>query len=152
MDFKVRPFDEKRVGGDQGIEGKIERGTYVLLVNGFDYQVETSEVGTDALGPFALIPEGQKNLGVGVFLRVEVDIDEEKTLLQLDQGCSITLVEPQPEEQVDAVLRSLGLPPNSVNVLAVARFAFAVVFDAGGTPHSWDCVRLAAAEGNRAVN
>ena len=136
MQFKVRPFRKLEEYG-VSMEGRLVASRYVFVVNGVEYALDTLESGSDSSGPYAVIAEGERDLGLNLFIRVELDTDEVSASLGLKPGCSVSLIHRHPPELINAELRQRNIDPEKVNVVVPPRFCYSVDFNSNGGLCGW---------------
>ncbi len=136
--LKVRPF-EKITDAHQGtkehiISGAIENGSFWLGFDQARYPIPTREIGSDGLGPFAIIDECDTELRGGDNFRVEAEFEEPLGNVLLPPRCHICIIvkENWNPDLIENELREAWIDPASVNLLVPLKWSLDVYFFSNG--------------------
>lgn len=131
MEFKIRPF-ETEPKDSYRMTGEIRGTNYVFTVGKTDKSIPTRSIANDAYGVFAIVEEGEFDLGFGFSLTISIDTDEIDFELGIPPGCQICLKQCGDETAALAILKEHDTDPQSVNLLIPPDSSACVYFNSSG--------------------
>ena len=134
--LKVRPFErvtDAREGTKEHIvAAAIEDGLFWLRLDQAKFRIPTREIGTDELGPFAIIEECDTELPGGYNLRVQPEFEEPLAGVLLPPRCQISIILIENPAPFESALREAWIDPASVIHLPPVKWSLDVYFFSSG--------------------
>ena len=138
MSFKIRLFDRVfDADGDNPFKASavLDGEDLLISIAGSNHRLRTVGRGADEWGEFAVIEPGEWTLDLGFVLTVEPEFSEDEP-----PGCRVRLaraLDRESREQIEVALRSQGVDPHSVNILAPPSASISIFFHQGGSVTGW---------------
>jgi hypothetical protein len=149
MSLKVRSFERiiEPPGASTAIRvcGCIVDGFFVFSVGAVSWRLPTVECHSDDRGAYALLKEGEFQLGDRFVLRVQKMGSDAETI-ELDLGCEISLIKPGDTTSYEQILKVEGYKPEQFNILVPPGALLSVSFNSDGRVNGDTCMGPAVAD------
>jgi len=134
--LKVRPFVPVTTNPEGTevhlVSAVIENGEFCLRFDQATFRIPFWEMGTDELGPFAMIKECDTKLPGGSNLRVEAEFEEPLGDVLLPPRCHICIIVKENPAPLENQLREAWIDPASIILLAPVKWSLDVYFFSSG--------------------